>query len=77
MWSTSLVLSNTIDIGLLVKSVEGVEVSLELEEEGEKTRHGWLGWATDLTDSNGEIVRGYLVCKPRDLDTFTPVVSSQ
>ena len=46
LWSASLVLSNTVGIGLIVKSVEEIELKLvlELEEGGEKTRlAGWLG----------------------------------
>ena len=58
LWSASLVVSNTLAIGLVVKSVEEIEVSLEASEE--TAMAGWVG--PDLTDSNGEIVRGYLDC---------------
>ena len=58
LWSASLVVSNTLAIGLVVKSVEEIEVSLEASEE--TAMAGWVG--PDLTDSNGEIVRGYLGC---------------
>lgn len=64
LWSASLVLSNTVRIGLVVKSVEEIELKLVLEllEGGEKTRLVGLENLRLCADISSQ---------PRDLDTFT------